>query len=78
MTPEKHSSTPRGAQDINTLLGQRVRVEESGAVIREGRVEAVTEAGDLFWIGASGCDCRAIYGPALGHQVIPLPDETVA
>lgn len=72
--PETGSRTHQEAQNITVLLGQTVQVEESGVVIREGEVEAITEAGDLLWIGASGCEPRAIYGPALGHRVFTLPN----
>lgn len=78
MPPETRNGTHHEARDITALLGQRVQVTESGVVIREGKVEAITEAGDLLWICASGCDRRAIYGPALGHRVFPLPDEAVS
>lgn len=63
--------------DAHELLGQKVRIEEEGTVIRVGEIEAVTSSGNLVWIKASGCDNRALYGSALGHLVYPLKDAEV-
>lgn len=70
MTP----GTDKGsAHDARELVGKKVRVEQAGTVIRVGQVEAVTPSGELFWIQASGCEHREIFGSALGHSVFPLP-----
>jgi hypothetical protein len=63
---------PQGPSDF---VGTVVRVEKAGAVVRVGEVEAVTPQGDIFWIKASGCEARAMYGAALGQRVYPLRDE---
>lgn len=75
MTPGTIAGSTVEALD---LLGKKVRVEEAGKVIRTGYVEAATSSGALFWIAASGCEPRRLYGSALGQSVIPLSeaDET--
>lgn len=70
-----NETSPR---DAHELLGQEVRIEKEGRVVRVGEVEAVTSSGDLLWIKASGCDNRALYGTALGHRVYPLEDAEVS
>ena len=57
------------------LLGKKVRVEEAGTVIRIGYVETATSSGALFWISASGCEPRRLYGTALGQSVTALPES---
>jgi hypothetical protein len=61
--------------DALDLLGKKVRVEEAGTVIRVGYVETATPSGTLFWIAASGCEPRRLYGSALGQSITPLPES---
>lgn len=68
-------SSTQGALD---LLGKIVRVEEAGTVIRVGYVEEATPSGALFWIRASGCDPRRLYGSALGQSIFPVPEPDEA
>ena len=72
MTPGTFAGS--STHDSPDLLGKRVRVEEAGTVIRVGYVETATPSGTLFWIAASGCEPRRLYGSALGQSVTPLPE----
>jgi nucleoid-associated protein YgaU len=62
-------------QGESDFVGQTVRVEKAGAVLRVGQVEAVTGTGEILWIKASGCDARAMYGPAFGHRVYQVKGQ---
>ncbi|MDQ0618993.1 hypothetical protein QFZ33_003017 [Arthrobacter globiformis] len=76
MTPGTVAGSTHDARD---LIGTKVRVEQAGTVIRVGYVETVTPSGELFWIRASGCEPRELFGSALGHSIFPLPEaEDVA
>ncbi len=72
MKPDQTMHSQHHPKDSDELLGKVVKVVETGTVVRVGRVECATLSGDLLWIEASGCEPRAIYGPALGHYVIPV------
>lgn len=71
MTPGTATGKIHDARD---LIGTEVRVERAGTVIRVGYVETATPSGELFWIRASGCEPRELFGSALGHTVVPASD----
>jgi hypothetical protein len=63
------------AHDARDLVGKMVSVEQAGTVIRVGYVETVTPSGELLWIRASGCEPRELFGSALGHSIVLLPES---
>ena len=75
MTPGTVSGSTHDARD---LIGTKVRVEQGGTVIRVGYVETVTPSGELFWIQASGCEPRELFGSSLGHTVVPASEPEPA
>ncbi|AUZ34607.1 hypothetical protein C3B78_09170 [Arthrobacter sp. PGP41] len=57
----------------SSLLGKKVEIQHRGKVLRVGYVESATPSGEVVWLEASGIKQRAMYGPAFGRKVIPLP-----
>ncbi|GAA1786716.1 hypothetical protein GCM10009712_37630 [Pseudarthrobacter sulfonivorans] len=56
------------------LVGSQVRVQKEGRTIRTGRVEDVAVSAGLLWLEADGIESRALFGDALGHKILPVPE----
>ena len=52
----------------SALIGARVEIRHSGAVIRTGIVEDAAADSSVLWIAAEGIEPRAMYEAALGYE----------
>ena len=51
------------------VLGRTVEIRQWNATVRAGRVDAVTDDGDILWLAPDGHHPRCLFERSLGYQV---------
>ena len=57
----------------SALIGARVEIRNSGAVIMTGTVEDAAADSSVLWIAAEGIEPRTMYESALGYEAWVKP-----
>lgn len=67
----------RGNPDWKSLVGEHVKVQKDGKLVRTGYVQDVMNSADVLWIEAEGSHQRALFEKAMGYIIQPM-QRTIA